>query len=157
MERKYLPISIDITDRKILIVGAGQSAWKKAQILLRFGAEIEFVALEVCDDIRQSGLAFRQKAYEAADLDGYLLVYSCANNRKLDCQIRRDARQRRILCNIHDKPAMCEFVSPAVYQHRHMTVAVASNARDVFQSIKLRNYLREHLDPRIDQILGGNS
>ncbi|WP_372771965.1 bifunctional precorrin-2 dehydrogenase/sirohydrochlorin ferrochelatase [Mangrovibacterium sp.] len=153
MERKYLPISLDITNQKILIIGAGESAYKKGLILKRFNADIEFVALEICEEIRNSGWPYKQKAYEADDLDGYILVYSCSNNQKLDCQIRRDANQKRVLCNIHDKPKMCQYVSPAVYQYKNMTVAVASNGKDVYKSIKLRNHLRDYLDEHMEKIL----
>ncbi|MFV0375798.1 MAG: bifunctional precorrin-2 dehydrogenase/sirohydrochlorin ferrochelatase [Mangrovibacterium sp.] len=153
MERNYLPISLDITNQKILIIGGGQSAYKKALILKRFNADVEFVALAVCDEISSSGWPFRQKAYEPADLNGYLLVYSCSNNPMLDEQIRTDAAAQRVLCNIHDKPGLCQYVSPAVYQYKNMTVAVASNGIDVFKSIKLRNHLRDYLDQHIEEIL----
>jgi len=156
MTRKYLPISLDITNQKILIIGAGQSAYKKALILKRFDADVEFVALEICDEIREAGWPVKQKAYEADDLDGYIMVYSCSNNQKLDCQIRRDAKAKRVLCNIHDKPKMCQYVSPAVYQYKNMTVAVASNGVDVYKSIKLRNHLKEYLDQHIEEILDFN-
>lgn len=153
MQRNYLPISLDITNQKILIIGAGQSAYKKALILKRFNANLEFVALSICDEIRNSGWLVRQKAYEPGDLDGYILVYSCSNNQELDEQIRRDAETQRILCNIHDNPDLCQYVSPAVYQYKNMTVAVASNGADVFKSIKLRNHLRDYLDRHIEEIL----
>ncbi len=156
MKRKYLPISLDITNQKILIIGAGKSAYSKATILKRFDADVEFVGLEICDEIKNSGWPYRQKAYEPDDLNGYILVYSCSNNQELDCQIRRDAKQKGVLCNIHDKPKMCQYVSPAVYQYKNMTVAVASNGKDVFKSIKLRNHLREYLDAHIEEILDFN-
>lgn len=153
MQRKYLPISLDITNEKILIIGAGESAYKKALILKRFEADVEFVALEVCEEIRNSGWPYKQKAYDADDLDGYIMVYSCSNNPELDSRIRRDANEKRVLCNIHDKPEMCQYVSPAVYQYKNMTVAVASNGVDVYKSIKLRNHLRDYLDLHIEEIL----
>lgn len=153
MKKKYLPISIDITEQKILIIGAGESAFSKAKILKRFNAEIEFVAIEICDNIRNSGWHYTQKPYDVSDLKGYLMVYSCSNNLKLDKQIVNDAKAKGILVNIHDKPDLCQYISPAVYQYKNMTVAVASNGENVFNSIKLRNYLREHLDTNIENIL----
>ncbi|PTN08007.1 bifunctional precorrin-2 dehydrogenase/sirohydrochlorin ferrochelatase [Mangrovibacterium marinum] len=153
MKRKYLPVSLDITNQKILIVGGGKSAYSKACILKRFDADIEFVALDICPEIKAAGWPYKQQAYQPDDLDGYMLVYSCSNNAKLDCQIRRDAKAKGVLCNIHDKPKMCQYVSPAVYQYKNMTVAVASNGQDVFKSIKLRNHLRDYLNEHIEEIL----
>lgn len=153
IKKKYLPVSIDITNAKILIIGAGESAFSKASILKRFDAVIEFVALEICENIKQSGWHFTQKPYEPKDLDGYLMVYSCSNDYELDKQIVKDAKQRGVLVNIHDKPDLCQYISPAVYQYKNMTVAVASNGEDVFKSIKLRNHLRNYLDANIENII----
>jgi siroheme synthase (precorrin-2 oxidase/ferrochelatase) len=44
MTKRFLPISIDISDQKILVIGAGESALKKIRILQRFGAQIDVIA-----------------------------------------------------------------------------------------------------------------
>ena len=57
MRKKFLPISIDISNQKILIIGGGESAFKKLKILQRFDAEIEVLAINVCGKIKQIGRA----------------------------------------------------------------------------------------------------
>jgi len=146
MKKKFLPISIDISDRKILIIGGGQSALKKIRILQRFGANIEVIAENIIDDVRNSGIVCIQKSYEKSDLKGYLMLYSCTNNELLDKQIAIDGRAAGVLVNIHDNPALCQFVSPAIYHDGNITVAVASNATDVYQAIRLRNLIQEFLE-----------
>jgi siroheme synthase (precorrin-2 oxidase/ferrochelatase) len=39
--------------------------------------------------------------------------------------------------------ALCDFVSPAIYKEGHVTIAVASNGRNVRQSIRIRDRIRE--------------
>ena len=146
MKKNFLPISIDISDRKILIIGGGQSALKKIRILQRFGANIEVIAENIIDDVRNSGIVCIQKSYEKSDLKGYLMLYSCTNNELLDKQIAIDGRAAGVLVNIHDNPALCQFVSPAIYHDGNITVAVASNATDVYQAIRLRNLIQEFLE-----------
>ncbi|WP_423127318.1 precorrin-2 dehydrogenase/sirohydrochlorin ferrochelatase family protein [Gaoshiqia sp. Z1-71] len=146
MKKNFLPIAINIAGEKILIIGGGQSAWKKIQIFKRFDASLEIVALTVCDEIKKSGISYREKAYEKADLEGFLLLCSCTNNPDLDRQIAADGKQAGVLVNIHDQPALCQFVSPAIYQQKNMRVAVSSNAEDVFESIRLRDEIKEYLE-----------
>lgn len=153
MKKRYLPISIDITNKKILIVGGGESAFKKGKILKRFEADIEFVAIEVCENIKKTDWKYTEKEYSSDDLDGFLMVYSCINNAEIDKQIVIDARAKGVLVNIHDKPELCQFISPAVYQYKNMTVSVSSNGEDVAKSIRLRNYLKENLDDKIESII----
>ncbi len=146
MKRKYLPISIDISDRKILIIGGGQSALKKIRILQRSGALLEVVAENVIDEVVATGVVCFRKSYEKSDLKGYLMLYSCTNNVELDRQIAIDGREAGVLVNIHDNPALCQFVSPAIYQDGNITVAVGSNAENVQEAIRIRNDIQEYLE-----------
>ena len=146
MKRKYLPISIDISDRKILIIGGGQSALKKIRILQRSGALLEVVAENVIDEVVATGVVCFRKSYEKSDLKGYLMLYSCTNNVDLDRQIAADGREAGVLVNIHDNPALCQFVSPAIYQDGNITVAVGSNAENVQEAIRIRNQIQEFLE-----------
>ncbi|WP_430971894.1 precorrin-2 dehydrogenase/sirohydrochlorin ferrochelatase family protein [Sunxiuqinia rutila] len=151
MEKNFLPIALNISGEKILIIGGGQSAWSKIQILQRFDADLEVVALQVCPEIKNSGIPFKIKAYDKADLDGYLMFYSCTNNPELDARIAQDGKEAGVLVNIHDNPALCQFVSPAIYQNESVRVAVSSNAKDVYASIRVRNEIKEFLESQTDK------
>ncbi len=145
MKKNFLPISIDISNKKILIVGGGESAFKKLKILQRFDAEVEVLAINVCHNIKQSGVKYVEKGYEKSLLKGYFMLYSCSNNFELDKQILADGKEMGVLVNIHDKPELCQFVSPAIYKNGNITVAVGSNAENVHKSIKIRNEIQEFL------------
>ncbi|HRX13023.1 MAG TPA: bifunctional precorrin-2 dehydrogenase/sirohydrochlorin ferrochelatase [Draconibacterium sp.] len=145
MKKNFLPISIDISSQKILIIGGGESAFKKLKILQRFDAEVEVIALNVCDEIKQSGINYVERKYEKKLLKGYLMLYSCTNDFELDKQILADGKEMGVLVNIHDKPELCQFVSPAIYKNGDLTVAVGSNARNVHESIRIRNEIQEFL------------
>ncbi|NOY97118.1 MAG: bifunctional precorrin-2 dehydrogenase/sirohydrochlorin ferrochelatase [Chlorobi bacterium] len=147
MKKSFLPISIEISGQKILIVGGGQSAFKKLELLKQFNAEIKVVALTVCDEIKRSGVEYREKEYDKNDLQGCLMVYSCTNDKEVDKQIVKDARESGVLVNIHDQPGMCQFISPAIFQYGQVTVAVSSNGRDVSESIRVRDIIKNYLQP----------
>ncbi len=149
MKRNFLPISIDISSEKILVIGGGQSALKKIRILQRSNAILEVIAENIIDDIRALGIVCREKSYEKSDLKGYLMLYSCTNNEILDQQIAADAREAGILVNVHDNPALCQFVSPAIYQYGNISVAVSSNAENVQESIRIRNLIQNYLENQI--------
>lgn len=146
MEKNFLPISIDISDQKILIIGGGQSALKKIKILQRSGVQLEVVAENIIDEVYATGVVCFRKAYEKSDLKGYLMLYSCTNNETLDRQIALDGREAGVLVNIHDNPELCQFVSPAIYRDGNISVAVSSNAENVYEAIHLRNLIQEYLE-----------
>lgn len=146
MDKNFLPISIDISDSKILIIGGGQSALKKIKILQRAGATIEVVAENIIGEVYETGVACYRKSYEKSDLKGYLMLYSCTNNEALDRQIAEDGKAVGVLVNIHDNPELCQFVSPAIYRDGNISVAVSSNAENVYEAIRLRNLIQEFLE-----------
>ena len=146
MNKNFLPISIDISNEKILIIGGGHDALKKIRILQRFDANVEVLARKVCEEIKNSGVKCLEAEYDKQFLKGYLMVYSCANNDELDRQIVKDAKEAGVLVNIHDKPALCQIVSPAIYRHGKITVAVGSNGEDVYESIRIRDQIKEKIN-----------
>lgn len=146
MKRNFLPISIDISNQKIVIIGGGESAYKKVMILKRFNAHLEVIATNVCEKIKQSGIRYYETEYKKELIRGYIMLYSCTNNFELDKQILVDGKEMGVLVNIHDKPELCQFVSPAVFQKDNFTIAVGSNAENVFESINIRNRIGEFLN-----------
>lgn len=146
MSRNFLPISIDISNQKILIIGGGQSALKKIKILQRFDAAIEVVAEKIIPEVYQTGVVCHPKSYEKTDLNGFLMLYSCTNNDELDKQIADDGKASGVLVNIHDKPELCQFVSPAIYRDGNISVAVSSNAENVHKAIRVRNLIQDYLE-----------
>lgn len=146
MKKNFLPISIDISSSRILIIGGGQSALKKIKILLRSNANIDVLAESFVDEIYDLNVVRIQKPYEKSDLKGYLMLYSCTGDDIADRQIARDGRESGVLVNVHDKPELCQFVSPAIYRNRNISVAVSSNGENVNEAIRLRNLIQDFLE-----------
>lgn len=138
----FLPVSINIRHRKILIVGGGKVGYHKALILHRFTDEVTVLSLTFHEGFESLPFRRIQKAYESRDLEGAWLVYICTENHALNVRIKEDAERLHILASVCDNPALCDFVSPAVYKEGDLTVSVSSNARDVRRSIRVRDAIR---------------
>ena len=139
----FLPISIDIENEQILIIGGGKVGLHKVEGLERFTQNIKIISREVSDEIRtRKWLTIVEKEYEPSDLEGHLIVYAATNNQELNSQIRKDSRQYRCLVNVVDKPSNCDFISPAIFKHNNMSVAVSSNGENVYASIQWRNAIQ---------------
>ena len=145
MEKNFLPISINIANQKILILGGGQDAFKKVEILKRSNADVEVLARTVCDEIKLSNIKYYEMEYDKKYMKGYLMLYSCLNNKELDKKIVKDAQEAGVLVNIHDNPELCQFVSPAIYRQGNISVAVSSNGENVYESIRIRNLIQNKL------------
>jgi precorrin-2 dehydrogenase / sirohydrochlorin ferrochelatase len=143
LNKVFLPVSIDITDTSILILGGGQSAYKKIKILQKFTSNFHVVAREVCNDIKNEGISYVEKDIEREDLKGHKILYSCTNNRELNKNIVEWGHNLCMWVNIHDDPELCDFVSPAIYKQDNITISVATNGEDALLAIAIRDRIKK--------------
>lgn len=126
----YFPLFIKLQDQPCLVVGAGEIAARKIELLAKAGARISVVAVEIGQAVaalREShGLNIRQKAFADADLDGMCLVVSATDNRQVNEVVSAAARQRNIPVNVVDNPDLCSFIFPAIVERSPLIVAVSS-------------------------------
>lgn len=139
----YLPINLDISEKRILIIGGGNVALQKINALLPFTTNIRVIAPDISDSIREKVSDLEVRAYCKGDINDRCVVYACTDNRELNRQIKCDANQVGALVCVADDPPLCDFISPAVFKKDHMVVAVSSSGKEVNKSIDWRNKIRE--------------
>ena len=138
----YLPVWLDISNKHILIIGGGRIATQKLSALSMFTDRITILAIEICEDIRQTRFKQITKEYQSHDLNHYSIVYACTNNRTMNARIKSDAAKLGILVNVVDDPALCDFISPAVFKKDYLTIAVSSNGINVKKAIEWKNKIK---------------
>lgn len=126
----YFPLFLSLKQRPCLVVGAGEIAARKIELLSRAGADITVVASDIGGSVaamrERHALNIRQKAFEESDLDGMHLVVSATNQRTVNMEITRAAKQRNLLINVVDNPDLCNFIFPAIIDRSPVIAAVSS-------------------------------
>ena len=143
---QFLPISINITDKKILIIGGGRIGLHKLLLLKRFTSNITVLAKEVTEEIRSEGVKIIENEYDKSYLDGFFLIYACVNDKNFNKKIKNDAKSKGILVNVADNPILCDFISPAIYKFDYMTISVSSGAKNVNKSVQIRDEIKKFLE-----------
>ena len=142
----FLPININIENKRILIIGGGRVGLHKAQILARFTDTATVISPTFKEGFDALPFTLVRKEYEPEDLDGAFMVYICTENGELNRLIKQDAQQRGVLASVCDSPSLCDFTSPAIFRKDNLTVSVASDARDVRRSMQIRDAIAENFD-----------
>ena len=129
----YLPICIDLRGRHCLLVGGGEVARRKVETLLRAGATLRLVAPAIdpgLDElVRQQGGELRLRAFEPRDVDDVWLAVAATDDEAVNRQVRDAARQRGVLVNVVDQPALCDFIFPSIIDRDPLLIAVSSGGR----------------------------
>jgi precorrin-2 dehydrogenase/sirohydrochlorin ferrochelatase len=126
----YLPIFLDVTGRKCLVVGAGDIAQRKVISLLEAGAEVMVVSPTVTEALsalaRQGQIRHHRREYAAGDMEGAALVYAATDDAGLHKGLSEEAAARGIPINVADVPALCTFIAPAVLTRGSLKIAVST-------------------------------
>lgn len=149
-----LPIFLRLDDRPVLVVGAGTVALAKIESLRAAGALITVVAPKTIPRIRelahQDALVWRERVFEAKDLDGAFLVIAATNAPDVNRAVFDEARRRNIACNAVDDPPNCDFYFGSVVSRGDLQVAISTTG----ESPALAQRLRQEIDAQLPQDLG---
>jgi len=114
---RYYPIELNLHGRSVLVVGSNPVAEEKALHLISAGAHVRLVSptltARLSELVNQSVVEYRCGTFIENDLLGIELVISATNEPRLNENVARAAAWRRILCNVVDQPALCNFMPPA--------------------------------------------
>jgi uroporphyrin-III C-methyltransferase/precorrin-2 dehydrogenase/sirohydrochlorin ferrochelatase len=148
---KYFPIFLDTTDLTCLVVGAGEVAARKIELLLKTSAHITVVAPWVCDTVqrfaKEDKIDLIVRPYIASDLNNKQIVFVATDNSTTNKQIHDQAREQKILVNVVDNTPLCQFITPSIVDRSPIIIAISSGG---VAPVLLR-YLRQKLESVIPQ------
>ncbi|MBI5581630.1 MAG: bifunctional precorrin-2 dehydrogenase/sirohydrochlorin ferrochelatase [Deltaproteobacteria bacterium] len=142
---RYYPVQLDIQGRNCLVVGGGAVGTRKAERLLSCGAQVTVVSRGATDTLRglaaQGAVTLTLRDYASEDLAQMFLVVGATDDEALNRRISADAERRQILCNIADRPEMCNFILPSILQRGDLTITVSTSGKSPAFAKKLRRTL----------------
>ena len=142
---RYYPVNLDIQKRACLVIGGGGVGTRKVKTLLDCGAVVTVVSPEVSaqlEEMATAGLIILEKrAYRATDIEGKFLVIGATDNEALNRRIHADAEALNTLCNIADRPEICNFILPAIVNRGDLVIAISTSGKSPAYAKKLRKEL----------------
>ena len=104
---RYLPIFLDVQTQPVLVVGGGEVAARKANLLLEAGARVTVVSPVLGPTLSrmvQSGLVEHiNAAFEPAHLGAYRLVIAATDDATVNRQVADLAEARQLPVNVADQ------------------------------------------------------
>ena len=105
------PLMIDLAGKTVLVVGGGAVAARKIRTLVSFGARVRVVSPALSPDVPREQVEHTAREWREEDLGGALLAVAATDRREVNAAVARACRERKILCNVADRPAECGFFS----------------------------------------------
>jgi uroporphyrin-III C-methyltransferase / precorrin-2 dehydrogenase / sirohydrochlorin ferrochelatase len=132
---KHLPLFFDLAGRRVVVVGVGAMADRRAELARSAGAAV-----------------FQLEAVSAADLKGAAAVFVATGDLDRDSDARRAAKQAGVPVNVADRPALSDFILPAIIDRDEVVVAVSTGGASPSLATLLRARIEALLPERIGSL-----
>lgn len=154
---RYYPVNLDILDRPCLVVGGGRVGARKVGTLIQCGGVVTVVSPQVVPSLVQLAddetILLKQRPYRTADVEGMFLVIGATDDEGLNRRIHADAERRNLLCNIADRPAICNFTLPAIVRRGDFVMAISTAGKSPAFAKHIRESLETQFGPEYGVLL----
>ncbi|MEX6518428.1 bifunctional precorrin-2 dehydrogenase/sirohydrochlorin ferrochelatase [Fusobacterium animalis] len=148
MANKFFPVSIDLNNKNILVIGAGKIALRKVETLMSYNCNIlvitkdileeKFLELEKSNKIK----VLKNQEFEKKFLENIFLVIAATDNEVLNKNISQLCINKNILVNnITSKDDMnVRFAS--IYEKDDIQIAISANGNPK-KAIEIKNKIKD--------------
>ena len=142
------PIILGLSGRRVLVVGGGKVALRKAETLAGAGASVRIVAPELLPELREGGrFECISEPYSARHMKGMFVAVAATDDEAVNAQVAADARAAGVLVNVVDRPALCDFIVPSVIERGRLQIAICTGGAAPSFSRKTRERLEKEFGP----------
>ena len=131
---KHLPLFFDLAGRKVVVVGQGTAADRRADLARSAGAEISRIGGD---------------AFGSADFRGAAAAFVATGKFESDVAAQHAAKASGVPVNVADRPALCDFILPAIIDRDGVVVAVSTGGASPTLASVLRGRIEAILPERI--------
>lgn len=151
---QYFPIFLDLNNKPVLVVGGGNVACRKMELLIKAGALVTVVSPSIHADIAKSvedgrcgwlqafysedillakpPLLFEQKTSDSkaqshsVKRSYYRQVWATTDNPDLNHKVYQDAQNHGVAVNVADDLPYCDFITPTMINRGRIQIAISS-------------------------------
>ncbi|CAH0152721.1 Precorrin-2 dehydrogenase [Peribacillus sp. Bi96] len=150
------PITLNIENRKCVIIGGGKIGYFKAGPLLEAGAEVTVVSPEVCEGFqrleKEGKVHVFLKEVEENDYKDAFLIIVATDSTEVNELVYENASQNQLI-NVISNHELGNFHIPATLNRGMLSISVSTQGASPALAKKIRNDLGEMYDESYEEYL----
>ena len=148
MANKFFPVSIDLNNKNVLVIGAGKIALRKIATLLNYNCNIIIITKEILEEkfleLEKNNKIkiFKNQEFEEKFLENIFLVITATDNEILNKEISQLCMSKNILVNnVTSKDDMnVRFMS--IYEKDDIQIAISANGNPK-KAVEIKNKIKD--------------
>ena len=148
--KRFFPMFVDLSDKKIVVVGGGNIATRRIKTLLQFTRNITAVAPKTTMELHELGKAgfvnLIHRPVKRSDFTMAFMVIAATNDWKLNDEIYRVCKEEGIYVNVADDKSKCDFYFPGIYMQDEVVVGITASGLNHKKARKVRVAIQEAME-----------
>ncbi len=149
-----LPIFINITHRRCVVIGGGDVAARKVTMLLKANAAVALYSPELCHELRDlvdaGKISYINESFDKTQLEGACLVIAATDDEAVNTAVSVAAKALNIPVNVVDSPALCTFTMASIVERSPIVIAISSEGN----APVLARYIRTKIETMLPASYG---
>lgn len=152
MESKFFPISISLTNKNVLVVGAGKIAFRKVETLLKQGCNIKVITKTVEEQNFEKLLKDKkifleiEREFKEEDLKDIFLVVAATSDEKVNKYISELCISRNILVNNISSKTDMNLRFSSIFETEDFQIAVSTKEGNPKKALEIRDMIRDYFN-----------
>ena len=155
----YFPFYVDLKNKDVLLVGAGNVAFHKLNKLVKYECKITVVAKEFSDKVMSLSKEYPEqiecihRSFSEYDICGKFCVITATSDEKLNAYIYKLCHERNVLVNSVDDKDKCDFIFSSTIQKGNLSIGVSSGGASPVVTTLLKQDIEKIIPDNIENIL----
>lgn len=130
----YFPMFVDLSERKVVVVGAGTIAKRRIRALVDFTNCLTVIAPEVNKELKdmeaEGKITIKKKTYEREDIYDAALVIAATNDKRTNQDIYSACKCLGIPVNVCNDKTRCDFYFPGIAAGGGVVAGISTSGHD---------------------------
>lgn len=148
---------MDLGGRDCLVVGGGDVAARKVEMLVSCGAKVRVAAPDIDSSllplIEKGSVVHIRGDYESDFMEGAVLAIAATDNETVNRAVFDDATKKGIPVNVVDVPELCSFIVPSIVESGDLLIAISTSGKSPAFAKRIRKELQEKFGPEYGKML----
>lgn len=154
---KFYPMMMNLGGRDCLVVGGGDVAARKIEMLVSCGAKVKVAAPDIDDSllplIENGSVVHIRGDYETSHMEDAVLAIAATDNESVNRAVFDDATKKGIPVNVVDVPELCTFIVPSIVERGDLLIAISTSGKSPAFAKRIRKELQEKFGPEYGKML----
>ena len=151
----FLPVMLNLKKKRIVIVGGGRVAYRKAVSLLEYGASLQIISAEFIEEFYTLGEKVKliKEYYNHTYIKEADLVVAATSCEDINNEILQFCSSNKILCNCASDGTNSDFLIPSSLKRGDLTIAVSTGGKSPALTAKIRRELEERYTEEYEEYI----